>query len=332
MGIDWPQSPPQIHPQKSPMSRSPRCDAIPTRHGIPASCVSLPALASPPWASVLDFLHHRMPIICRATWLQRMAQGLVLTESGVALPPDASYQGGTRVYYYRDVPAEAVVPFEETVLFQDAHLVLADKPHFLPVTPGGRYVQQTLLARLQQRLGLPDLAPLHRIDRETAGLVVFSVRPQDRDAYQRLFRERQIDKVYEAIAPVNPALQWPQTRRSHILEMEEAFYKMREAAPHEGLPDNSETRIHLLEQRGPWGRYRLEPVTGKRHQLRVHMNALGLPLLGDQFYPEVKRGPGEWEDFAEPLRLLARGMAFTDPVTSMRRAFESGLSLAWPTP
>ncbi|HEX5806266.1 MAG TPA: pseudouridine synthase, partial [Macromonas sp.] len=145
-------------------------------------------------------------------------------------------------------------------------------------------------------------------------------------------RERQIDKVYEAIAPLNPALHWPHTRRSHILEMEDAFYKMREALPDEVLPDNSETHIHLLEQRGAWGRYRLEPVTGKRHQLRVHMQGLGLPLLGDQFYPTVQRAPGEWEDFAEPLRLLARGMAFTDPVTGVRRIFESGLSLAWPAP
>ena len=209
-------------------------------------------------------------------------------------------------------------------------LVVADKPHFLPVTPGGRYVQQTLLVRLKKALGLPNLSPLHRIDRETAGLVVFSVRPQDRDAYQRLFRERLIAKTYEAIAPACDHLSWPLTRRSHILEQEDAFYKMREALPHEGLGDNSETTIEEIERRGGWARYRLSPVTGKRHQLRVHMNALGLPLLGDQFYPQVRRKPGEPEDYAEPLRLLARAMCFDDPVTGEQRRFESRLELSWP--
>ena len=207
---------------------------------------------------------------------------------------------------------------------------MADKPHFLPVTPGGRYVQQTLLVRLKKALGLPNLSPLHRIDRETAGLVVFGVRPQDRDAYQRLFRERLIDKSYEAIAPACDHLDWPHTRCSHILEQEDAFYKMREALPHEGRVDNSETQIAEIERRDGWARYQLSPVTGKRHQLRVHMNALGLPLRGDQFYPEVRRKPGELEDYAEPLRLLARAMAFDDPVTGQRRRFESRLELAWP--
>ena len=207
---------------------------------------------------------------------------------------------------------------------------MADKPHFLPVTPGGRYVRQTLVVRLKHRLNLPDLSPLHRIDRETAGLVLFSLRPQDRDAYQRLFRERSVDKTYEAIAPWREDLAWPQTRRSHIREQEDAFYRMREAEPHEGLPPNSETHLHLLERHGDWARYRLEPVTGKRHQLRVHMNALGVPLVGDQFYPTVRRGPDDAEDFSEPLRLLARAIAFTDPVTGEARRFESRLQLDWP--
>jgi tRNA pseudouridine32 synthase / 23S rRNA pseudouridine746 synthase len=237
---------------------------------------------------------------------------------------------GARRLLLAPTGGEPEIPYHETVLFQDDHLVVADKPHFLPVTPGGRYVQQTLLVRLKRRWACPDLSPLHRIDRETAGLVVFSVRPQDRDAYQRLFRERLIAKTYEAIAPLHPTLAWPHTRRSHILEQEDAFYKMREALPHEGLADNSETTIELIEQRGDWGRYRLSPVSGKRHQLRVHMNGLGLPLLGDQFYPEVKRQPGEAEDYSETLRLLARAIAFDDPVTGTRRQFESRLQLSWP--
>ncbi|MEY5100929.1 MAG: hypothetical protein RJA36_3648 [Pseudomonadota bacterium] len=312
------------------MAHVPKNPAIAMRDGVSPSCVALPRMKAPPWPLLLDYLAERLPAVSREEWRSRMDAGEVVNEDGLPLGPDHPYENGARAYYWRSLPQEPAIPFHESVVFRDEHLVVADKPHFLPVTPGGRYVQQTLLVRLKKALDLPNLSPLHRIDRETAGLVVFSVRPQDRDAYQRLFRERLIDKTYEAIAPLHPTLAWPHTRRSHILEQEDAFYKMREARPHEGLADNSETHIALIEQRGSWGRYRLSPVSGKRHQLRVHMSALGLPLLGDQFYPVVRRGPGELEDYAEPLRLLARAMAFTDPVTGQPRQFESRLQLAWP--
>jgi tRNA pseudouridine32 synthase/23S rRNA pseudouridine746 synthase len=288
--------------------------------------VSLPAVKATPWTNLLDFLHHRMPSVTRADWGLRLAQGQVLAESGEALRPDAPYAGGTRVYYYRDVPDEAPIPFEERVLFQDAHLVVADKPHFLPVTPGGRYVRQTLLVRLQQRLGLPQLAPLHRIDRETAGLVLFAVQPGERGSYHALFSGRTMEKSYEAIAPHRPALNFPLTHCSRIEDDPDRFFRMVETA---GKP-NSKTRIEQTEVRGAWARYRLSPVTGKRHQLRVHMNAIGAPIQGDQLYPQVLRGPDEAEDFAKPLLLLAHAMAFTDPVTGATRRFESRQSLAWP--
>jgi tRNA pseudouridine32 synthase/23S rRNA pseudouridine746 synthase len=300
------------------------------RHGVSASCVALPAVrpGAAPWPGVLDFLMHRLPNVGREQWTQRLASGDVLDESGRALAPDAPYRSGTRLYYFRALADEVVVPFEATVVHQDAHLVVADKPHFLPVTPGGRYVQQSLLVRLKLALQIETLSPIHRIDRETAGLVLFCARPQDRAAYQALFRERTVDKVYEAIAPADAALAMPLVRRSRIVEEAGSFFRMNEVAGEQ----NSETRIDLLERHGAWARYRLEPVTGKRHQLRVHMNALGLPIAGDQFYPQVLRGPDEPEDFTSPLRLLARGIAFTDPVTGEARRFESGLSLDWPSP
>lgn len=312
------------------MAYAPKNPAIAMRDGVSPSCVALPQMRRVPWPLFLDFLAERLPVVSREEWRERMAAGEVVDEHNRPLPPTAQCQSGMRAYYWRRLPAEPAIPFEERILFQDEQLLVADKPHFLPVTPGGRYVRETLVVRLKQRLGLPDLSPLHRIDRETAGLVLFSLRPQDRDAYQRLFRERRVDKHYEAIAPWREDLAWPQTRRSHILEQEQAFYRMRESRPEEGLAPNSETRIAPLERRGDWARYRLEPVTGKRHQLRVHMNALGLPLVGDQFYPLVRRGPDELEDYAEPLRLLARAIAFTDPVTGQARHFESGLRLDWP--
>ena len=311
------------------MSRPPRQTQIPTRHGVSASCVALATVkpGASPWASVLDFLAHRLPTVGRAVWCQRLANGDVLDDNARALAPDAPYRGGSRLYYYRALETEVEVPFQATVLYQDAHLVVADKPHFLPVTPGGRYVQQSLLVRLKHSLGLEQLSPIHRIDRETAGLVLLAVQAQDRAAYQALFRERSVHKVYEAMAPFDASVPLPQVRRSRIAEEDGAFFRMAEVA---GEP-NSETRIELLEQRGAWARYRLEPVSGKRHQLRVHMNALGLPIAGDQLYPRVLHGPDATEDFSRPLQLLAQSLAFTDPVTGARRHFESARALGWPT-
>mgnify|MGYP000679770744 FL=1 len=310
------------------MAHVPKNPNIAMRDGVSPSCLALPRVRQSPWPALIDHLAERLPRISRSEWTERMQAGSVLGEDGQPLAPDAPYVGGARVYYWRELPHEDPIPFEATVLFEDAHLVVADKPHFLPVTPGGRYVRETLLVRLKAQLGCADLSPLHRIDRETAGLVLLCKRPQDRDAYQSLFRERRVDKVYEAVAGWREALQFPLTRRSHILEDEQAFYRMREAQPDEGLPPNSETRIECVRQEGARALYRLFPVSGKRHQLRVHMHGLGLPIEGDQFYPVVRRGPNDSEDFAEPLQLLARSITFTDPVTGQPRQFESGLELA----
>lgn len=291
--------------------------------GVSASCVALP---HGPWPRLLDFLAERLPAVSAEQWQERMAQGRVLDEAASSLPPDVAYRPGTRVYYYRELETEPVIPFEETILYQDAHLLVADKPHFLPVTPTGRYVQQTLLVRLKRRTGIEHLSPIHRIDRETAGLVVFSVQPQDRGAYQALFREQVVDKTYEAIAPLRADLPLPAVHRSRI-EPDERFFRQREVL---GEP-NSETQIELIEALGELARYRLRPRSGKTHQLRVHMDALGRPISGDLFYPAVVHGPGHAEeDWSRPLQLLARALAFTDPVTGAPRHFESRRQLTWP--
>lgn len=296
---------------------------LPTRQGVSPSCVGLPA---GDWPTITDFLVERFPAIPRTTWLARMQAGLVADEFGALVTPERSYRGHMRVYYYRDLPAEPRIPFEETVLYQDAHLVVADKPHFLPVTPSGHYLQETLLVRLKNKLAIDTLAPIHRIDRETAGLVLFAVQPAERDAYQALFREHSVLKHYEAIAEhpnASTALQFPLVRRSRIVE-DEPFFRQREVA---GEP-NSETHIDLMELAGRHARYALSPVTGKKHQLRVHMNALGLPILNDRMYPPVAVTPDD--DFDSPLQLLARSIAFTDPVTGEPRHFESRFSLNFP--
>ncbi|SDJ43437.1 ribosomal large subunit pseudouridine synthase D [Pseudomonas delhiensis] len=287
-----------------------------------ASTLHLPA---GPWSTVLDCLCARFPAIPRETWLQRLARGRVLDAEGRALDATTPYREGLRVHYFREVEAETPIPFEERILHVDEHLVVADKPHFLPVTPSGQYVEQTLLARLARRLDNPLLVPLHRIDRPTAGLVLFSANPASRAAYQALFRERRMHKRYEAIAPPLPQLEFPHVRRSRLVDGE-PFILMREA---QGAV-NSETRIEVLERREHWWRYALYPVSGKRHQLRVHMAALGAALRNDPLYPQLL--PEEQrrsDDYSRPLQLLARHLAFDDPLTGRPRQFDSQLQLDW---
>jgi tRNA pseudouridine32 synthase/23S rRNA pseudouridine746 synthase len=265
---------------------------------------------------MLDFFEQRFPAINRALWQQRMEQGLVIDERGAAVTPDRPYQAHQRVYYYRAVPAEPRIPFDETVLYRDEHLVVADKPHFLPVVPSGNYLAETLLLRLRQKLGLPALVPIHRIDRDTAGLVLFSVQAASRAAYHALFAERQVKKTYEAIAPWRSDLNFPLTRESRMVEADH-FMLQHEIA---GVA-NAVTHINVLEVHGDMARYTLSPVTGKRHQLRVHMAALGLPIVGDGLYPTLT--PEGQMDYDRPLQLLARSIEFIDPISGLPRRFES---------
>ena len=309
-------------------------------HGVSASKVGVPANTR---LSAIDFLCTRFPAIQREVWLQRFDAGRVLNAMGQRIEPSLPLLGETHLLYFREVTNESTLPFKAEIIFQDAHLVVADKPHFMPVTPSGQYVQQSLLVQLKQQLNLPELSPIHRIDRETAGLVVFSVRAQDRDAYQALFRLRQVDKTYEAIAGVPESsplkLEFPLTHKSKMVE-DAQFFRMRELGANEiqeGEYWNSETWIDFLERLDDCAsamqpltssspalaRYLLKPITGQRHQLRVHMNALGLPLVGDQFYPVVKRTADEPEDFDAPLQLLAKTITFNDPLTGVERSFES---------
>lgn len=269
---------------------------------------------------MLDGLCARFPAISREIWIDRFARGRVLDAAGVALPHDAPYRVGAEVRYFREVPHEPTIPFEESALHADAHLVVADKPHFLPVTPAGPYMRETLLARLIERLGNPDLSPLHRIDRDTAGLVLFSADPASRGAYQALFRERRIRKRYEAIAPALPGLDFPLIRATCLIPGD-PFFRMQEG---EGAP-NSETRIDVIERNGPLWRYSLEPISGKKHQLRVHLAALGAPILNDPTYPGIRETARD--DYSRPMQLLAASLDFIDPLSGMARSFRSGRSL-----
>lgn len=279
---------------------------------LPVSRVVLPPGS---WPTVLDFLCERFPAVGREMWLARMERGVVSVD-GIAAQRLAPYRPGAVVAYRREVPEEARIPFEETIVHVDDDLVVVDKPHFLPVMPAGRHVEETLSVRLVRRLGNPDLVALHRLDRATAGLVVFSARPSSRDAYTRLFRDRAIAKIYEAVAPPLPERAFPFVYESR-LERGEPFFRMREVA---GEP-NARTTIDVIERGDRHWLYRLEPVTGRKHQLRVHMSMLGAPILGDPVYPSLRdEAPG----FVEPLRLLARELRFTDPLSGAERVFRSG--------
>lgn len=299
---------------------------LPTRDGVGPSQVSLPPGR---WACMLDFLVERFPAIAAAEWSERMAAGDVVNGAGQRVAPDHRYVAHGKLYYYRTVANEPANASQASVLFEDELLVVADKPHFLPVTPSGDYLQGTLLVRLRRKLGLDALTPLHRIDRETAGIVLFAKQPATCAGYHALFAGRAVAKVYQAIAPSNALLQLPMTRAS-ILVPGDHFMQMREAAgaaAQEREP-NALTEIELLETRGNHARYRLRPLTGKRHQLRVHMAALGLPILGDRIYPSLL--PPGGDDVCNPLRLLAQSIAFRDPVSGQQRSFSSGQQLYFP--
>jgi len=248
-----------------------------------------------------------------------LAERRIVGQAG-PITPDAAYQPGTYLWFHRDLPVEAPVPFPIGVVHRDEHLVVVDKPHFLATIPRGRHVVETALVRLRRDLGLPELSPAHRLDRATAGLLLFVVQRGDRGAYQTLFRDRGVTKTYESVAPHDPDLVLPRVVRSRIVK-ERGVIRAFET----GGPPNAETHVELLAHRAGLGRYRLRPATGRTHQLRLHMSGLGLPILGDDLYPEVR--DRALDDYRAPLQLLAAELAFTDPITGAPHRFRSRLRL-----
>lgn len=289
--------------------------------------VRLPA--SGPWATVREHLVERLSGAAPGAVEAMFRAGEVVGADGRPVAPDAPFEPGMFVWFHRELPEEVPVPFPLHVVHRDEHIVVVDKPHFLATTPRGTHVAETALARLRRELGLPTLSAAHRLDRLTAGLVLFTVRPEERGRYQTLFRDRRVRKEYEAVAPYDPGLALPRTVRSRIVK-ERGVPAAREVP---GEP-NAVTRVDLVEHRAGDGlaRYRLVPETGQTHQLRVHMSALGVPILGDPLYPVVT-GPVPAGDFRRPLQLLARTLEFTDPVTGAEHRFSSRRVLeAWEDP
>ncbi|MBF6337253.1 RluA family pseudouridine synthase [Nocardia abscessus] len=296
---------------------------LPKRHGLDPARLRLPEQGD--WATIRDHLVERLPRV-PATRIDELlhAGGIVDLEGPIA--PDAPYVPGGAVWFHRDLPEETVVPFDIPVVHRDDDLLVVDKPHFLATIPRGQHILQTALVRLRRELDLPDLIPAHRLDRVTAGLVLFVINPARRGAYQTMFHKRTVRKEYEAIARFDPDLTLPRVVRSRIVKEKQVL-----AAQEVPGEPNAETEVELLEHRDGLGRYRLRPHTGRTHQLRLHMNSLGIPILGDDFYPVLTDKPVN--DFTRPLQLLAAALEFTDPVTREPRRFETTRALqAWTDP
>ena len=290
--------------------------------GVSASRVFLPADQTHP--NLLQFFITQFPHIQASEWEQRFDQSLILDIEGQPLSASDPYQPNTHLMYFRRLAREPEIPFEEQILYQDDHILVADKPHFLPVTPSGLYLHQTLLNRLKKKTGIQTLSPIHRIDRDTAGLVIFSVNPDERAQYQNLFRDRTVKKIYEAIAPCSDELirQLPMVYQSR-LEESEHFLQMEEV---EGEA-NADTLIELIQIKQPWAKYRLTPGSGKKHQLRCHLNVLNAPIKHDQIYPILTPYQEYDLDVSKPLQLLAKEISFLDPITKKPRFFVSQKTL-----
>ena len=290
--------------------------------GVSASRVYLPADQT--HLNLLQFFIEQFPHIPGDEWEQRFTEGHILDQDGQALSANSPYLPNTHLLYFRRLAREPEIPFEEHILYQDEHILVADKPHFLPVTPSGLYLHQTLLNRLKKKTGIQTLSPIHRIDRDTAGLVIFSVNPNERAPYQNLFRDRAVNKVYEAIAPYSEKLekQLPITYQSRLQESEH-FLQMQEVAGE----SNADTLIELIEKNESWAKYRLTPGSGKKHQLRCHLNALNIPIKNDEIYPILTPYQEYDLDFSRPLQLLAKEIAFIDPFEGSKRSFTSSQNL-----
>ncbi|MBX7455966.1 pseudouridine synthase [Mycolicibacterium sp. 3033] len=249
----------------------------------------------------------------------KVLAGEVVCEDGTVVTTSTVLPPGAHVYLYRDLPTEVPVPFDIPILHRDDNLVVVDKPHFLATMPRGGHVAQTALVRLRRELQLPELSPAHRLDRLTAGVLVFTTHREVRGAYQTLFARGEVDKTYLAHA-ADVEIAFPVTVRSRIVKRRGCLQAVEEP----GEP-NAETRIEREGAQRDGARYRLTPRTGRTHQLRVHMASLGAPITGDPLYPDViDVAPG---DFSTPLRLLAQSLAFDDPVTGRRRLFTSARTL-----
>jgi tRNA pseudouridine32 synthase/23S rRNA pseudouridine746 synthase len=296
---------------------------LPMRDGVGATRLRVPRTG--PWPTVAAYMQERFFHLEPGYLLRRFDAGEIVDADALPLSRDTPLGVSDFVWYYREPPAETEIPFTEEILHQDGDLVVIDKPHFLPTTPAGKYLQNSALVRLRNRLGNDDLTPIHRLDRATAGLLMFSARPETRGAYQSLFQDRAIEKVYEAVSAVPdgwdaaaPALagqSFPVTVRTHI----EKFRGQVCVVVDPEREPNSETLVELIGFDDSVVHTLLRPHTGRMHQLRVHLASVGAGILNDGLYPVLL--DEKPDDHDNPLQLLARELRFVDPLTGAPREF-----------
>ncbi|WP_449374518.1 pseudouridine synthase [Arthrobacter psychrolactophilus] len=298
---------------------------LPVRNGVNATRVRMPDEG--PWATAMDYVLEKFSHVDPAGIIDRFVRGEVQALGGEIVTPTTPLTEHMFIWYYRELPVEKRLPVELSIIHQDENLVVVDKPHFLPTTPGGMYVQESALVRLRVLLDMPDLVPIHRLGRMTAGVLLFSADPETRGKYQTLFEKRRIEKTYRAVAPVRDDLELPLVVRSRMIKSR--TYLLAEEI--EGEP-NAETRIELMDTRvdpvsgQTLGLYDLQPHTGKTHQLRVHLASQGIGILNDPFYPVLhEQAP---DVYTKPLQLLAHSISFTDPLTREPVKFFSQLELS----
>ncbi|MEO6998120.1 MAG: pseudouridine synthase [Terracoccus sp.] len=297
---------------------------LPPRHGVDAQRFRMPQ--SGPWVTLRDHLVERLATGLSPQRLDAMlAAGEFVYATGEPVAVDAPFVPRSVVWAHRDLPVEVPLPFDLAVRHRDERLLVVDKPHFMATMPRGDHIVNSALARARVLTGIPGLAPAHRLDRPTAGVLLFTTEQRWRGAYQTLFARGLVHKEYLAVAPVRADLELPLVRRTRLVK-EHGVHQTREVAGEA----NAETLVELVERRGERGLYRLTPRTGRTHQLRSQLNGLGIPIEGDPLYPrEVDVAA---TDFRRPLQLLAAVLELDDPVDGTRRRFETRRTLAaWPT-
>ncbi|MEZ9141942.1 MULTISPECIES: pseudouridine synthase [unclassified Shewanella] len=287
------------------------------------SYIVLPQSKTAP-LTVLEFLVSHFQQIPESVWLKRVADGKVHWADGELIDQHTQYRGATRVYYYREVEAETKIPFQHKILHQDEHCILVFKPHFLPVTPSGNFVNECLIHRLRIASGIDTISPAHRLDRPTAGVMLMTVNPESRHAYHSLFTDGKINKQYQAIAQLTPELlalhqqdglslpiKWSVKNRM-VRSTPSFLMKITDGEA------NTHSEISLIAVKGTRGLFELSPITGKMHQLRVHMMSLGMPLENDTNYPQLQ--PKAADNFDKPLKLVAKSLMFVDPFSQQTMA------------
>lgn len=293
-------------------SKLDRCLPLAVKNGVSPNKLWLP---EGDWKTVFAFFQWKFPHLEATDCVERFRKNEVVSDSGEVFTDASTYQAGQHIYFYRTLKDELEVPFQEKIIFQNDRILVVDKPHFLPVAPTGQYLHETLLVRLRNKTKIESLELAHRLDRETAGLVLLIKQEKDRHHYHQLFSQRKIKKTYHALTKISD-VSFPMVHRSYLTQAGNSMRMKEGNGKH-----NTETKIDLLERSANQFLLKLNPTSGKKHQLRVHLASLGMPIINDPLYPD--RQTKLPNDFRHPLQLVAKAIEFVDPIDAKQYCFSS---------